>query len=52
MKYRLAFLLVFHSITPLFAADAPPPTPGLVDKQPDSGFFVKTDRGFMVPYKS
>jgi formylglycine-generating enzyme required for sulfatase activity len=31
------------------AADAP--TPGLVPDQPASGRFVKTERGYMVPYK-
>jgi formylglycine-generating enzyme len=31
------------------AADAIPP--GLVKEQPSSGRFVKTDQGYMVPYK-
>ena len=33
-----------------FTAAAADDTPGLVKEQPASGRFVKTDRGFMVPY--
>ncbi len=42
-----AGLLVAAFAAPLVAAD----TPGLVQEQPASGRFVKTDKGFMVPYK-
>jgi len=42
-------VLSLVAATPTSAADALPP--GLVKDQPTSGRFVKTERGFMVPYQ-
>jgi sulfatase modifying factor 1 len=35
---------------PLWGKDAEPEVPGLVKDAPASGFYVKTERGYMVPY--
>ena len=45
----LAFVVLSLPVTSLTAADALPP--GLVKDQPASGRFVKTEKGFMVPYR-
>ena len=46
---RLPFLAVIVAAVFAFSASAEE-TPGLVQNQPASGRFVKTERGFMVPY--
>jgi len=50
MNRAKALLLLTASLAccPAFAADAIPP--GIVKDQPNSGRFVKTDAGYMVPY--
>ncbi len=45
---RFLFLFACLMTTPVLAADA---TPGLSANQPESGRFVKTDQGFMVPFQ-
>ena len=49
-RFRLfaALSAVILFALPALAADAP----GLVQQQPASGRFVKTDRGYMVPYQT
>ena len=44
----LALLLLSLAAIRGFAVDALPP--GLLKDQPNSGRFVKTDAGYMVPY--
>ena len=46
----IAALCALACIAPLAARAADPP--GLAPTQPASGRFVKTDRGFMVPYRT
>jgi formylglycine-generating enzyme required for sulfatase activity len=47
-RFALASWGALFLLIPASAADVP----GLVQQQPASGRFVKTDRGFMVPYKT
>jgi formylglycine-generating enzyme len=49
IRASLATLLLPLLAATAIAADAP--TPGLVQEQPISGRFVKTDQGYMVPYQ-
>ena len=48
--HTAAFLIAAHLVG--FTAVLADETPGLVKDQPASGRFVKTDRGYMIPYKA
>src|SRR6478672_317235 len=51
MKTLLYASLAVSLLSPVGLASGAETAPGLLQQQPNSGRFVKTDRGFMVPYQ-